>query len=619
MATSSMMRRALLLAGLASCFGEPTYEGRRCSNQEPCPEPLVCDTGGICRSSGSDASVIEEECTSGRVESCYEGPAGTLDVGPCRAGSRSCVDGRWSACQGAILPALQESCDGLDDDCDGVEDDGCPCAPDESRPCYPGPAGTSTVGLCHPGTQRCNAGAWGGCDGAVEPAAEICDGLDQDCNGVEDDGTNRCGGACPLANEPGAPCDAAEDLDLCPDDAFACDGLNATVCVEGGVDADGDHYSVGPLSCQGDCDDSDQARNLSDPDSCTIVLDGVLSGLYDHPGMIVRIPIRVDVTPYDGNDLLAACDPVDSGCLEIRAAEIHVDGLLSARGSGHGGGGGGGGGAARCASTGCTPAAMTGTMGPGGAGARDGLVGGGAPISSTHGGVGGRGGGESGGDGGARGYLFGCGGDSLPGANGAPGGYGAGSPGLNNDQTTDRTVLLGSGGGGGGGGASSECNGMAGFAGGGGAGNPGGGLVRLLASERIVVDGTIDARGLVDSAGDGMAGVNPSNCTNVDLADVIPGSGGNANLPGTSSPSGHGGLVCSQASPSDGGRGGGGGGGGVLLVAPAVAINGSLDLRGGGDVVDNGGTLKIFSSTITGSAGTFFGRLCVGEIDDACQ
>lgn len=62
-----------------------------------------------------------------------------------------------------------------------------PCAPNSSRSCYTGKAGTEGKGICKAGTQQCTSGVWGKCVGETHPAKEACDGLDDDCNGLVDD------------------------------------------------------------------------------------------------------------------------------------------------------------------------------------------------------------------------------------------------------------------------------------------------------------------------------------------------------------------------------------------------------------------------------------------------
>ncbi|MFW5739129.1 MAG: hypothetical protein ACOC1F_02050 [Myxococcota bacterium] len=54
---------------------------------------------------------------------------------------------------------------------------GCDCQDGESRSCYDGPAGTEGVGSCVAGTETCIDGAWGDCQGAVEPEPGRCDVL----------------------------------------------------------------------------------------------------------------------------------------------------------------------------------------------------------------------------------------------------------------------------------------------------------------------------------------------------------------------------------------------------------------------------------------------------------
>jgi hypothetical protein len=46
-------------------------------------------------------------------------------VGACHAGTRTCSNGSWGACVGEVLPATAELCNGLDDTCNGLTDEGC--------------------------------------------------------------------------------------------------------------------------------------------------------------------------------------------------------------------------------------------------------------------------------------------------------------------------------------------------------------------------------------------------------------------------------------------------------------------------------------------------------------
>ncbi|MBN2576422.1 MAG: hypothetical protein JXP73_17805 [Deltaproteobacteria bacterium] len=46
-------------------------------------------------------------------------------VGACRAGKQICTDNAWGPCKEEVLPADGEKCNGVDDDCDGMTDEGC--------------------------------------------------------------------------------------------------------------------------------------------------------------------------------------------------------------------------------------------------------------------------------------------------------------------------------------------------------------------------------------------------------------------------------------------------------------------------------------------------------------
>ncbi len=68
-----------------------------------------------------------------------------------------------------------------------------------SRSCYSGPAGTMGMGVCAAGVQMCIAGTFGTCMGEITPTAEACNGRDDNCDGMIDEGlpTISCGiGAC---------------------------------------------------------------------------------------------------------------------------------------------------------------------------------------------------------------------------------------------------------------------------------------------------------------------------------------------------------------------------------------------------------------------------------------
>ena len=127
------------------------------------------------------------------VQDCYEGPAGTQGQGICVGGLRTCAAARFGACVGQVLPAATDVCDGVDNNCNGRVDDqvgggNCACVAGTQRACYDAAAVTAGVGPCRMGTQTCAADgrSWGVCAGEVVPAAEICNGTDDNCDGQVD-------------------------------------------------------------------------------------------------------------------------------------------------------------------------------------------------------------------------------------------------------------------------------------------------------------------------------------------------------------------------------------------------------------------------------------------------
>jgi hypothetical protein len=173
------------------------------------PEPSGCAPGTIdangdpsdgceCTPSASPVEICngaDDDCNGkiddGLVEDC--GTSGT-----CTAGTRHCSEGVWGECEPLVAPS-PEVCGGGDEDCDGTIDEDCECVPGDTRDC-----GTD-VGACEFGSQTCSSdGTWGACTGETGPSAEICDGVDNDCDGMVDGMTRTCGtntGTCTMGVE----------------------------------------------------------------------------------------------------------------------------------------------------------------------------------------------------------------------------------------------------------------------------------------------------------------------------------------------------------------------------------------------------------------------------------
>ena len=144
----------------------------------PCSEPpLSCGMGfKTCECVNDDCQVTQmTECFA----LCHWVPELEAQGAPCD--------------QFAGIPTNPELCNNFDEDCDSLVDE------QLTRQCYTGPEDTLNVGVCAPGLQACNAGQWYGrssqgrqvvdlCGDEVVPSQEICDGADNDCDGIVDFG-----------------------------------------------------------------------------------------------------------------------------------------------------------------------------------------------------------------------------------------------------------------------------------------------------------------------------------------------------------------------------------------------------------------------------------------------
>ncbi len=256
-----------------ACSGNPLTCAAGCGDCDDLVVSVFPGASELCNGRDDNCNLaIIGGVVSGVDESFALGLACSSGVGECaESGHTVCAPGgAGTTCDATPGTGISETCNGLDDDCDGFLDDGLGL----------GEACSVGVGEClNPGIKVCQSGAVG-CSATADPAGvELCNGLDDDCNGVTDNGF-----------EVGAACDG-DDADACLDGSWQCVQSGVRACVDGpevgveicdsldndcdgnvdeGCDDDGDDFCDAGMRCVagggqtpttcmhgcGDCDDA---------------------------------------------------------------------------------------------------------------------------------------------------------------------------------------------------------------------------------------------------------------------------------------------------------------------------------------------------------------------------